>query len=199
MIVKLLKIAPSSDLIITIQKLVQHGVTYSLQEDISKVIFLIKNADYFDENCFSQASLPNSLVKKGPRRTYLNELAKLNNHINFLHTRQLELLEDAPTSQQISFKLKESLIKDELDKIHHNYNEFHILTFKTDEALQISEVKHYLPNAKDNIAHLVDDLSPLISGAELTDEEREIIAPEIDEILIDPALFDIGIAEEDSK
>lgn len=45
---------------------------------------------------------------------------------------------------------------------------------------------HDLPNPDDNIAYRIEDLSKYISGAELTDGERKIIAPEIDSDLIDP-------------
>lgn len=55
---------------------------------------------------------------------------------------------------------------------------------------------HYLPNPDNNIAYRVENLSKYISGAELTDEEREIIAPAPEKDLIDPVEFDIGIFEE---
>lgn len=58
---------------------------------------------------------------------------------------------------------------------------------------------HYLPNPENNIAYKIEDLSKYISGAELTDEEREIIAPEQDNDIIDPAAFDIGIFEENKE
>ncbi len=56
---------------------------------------------------------------------------------------------------------------------------------------------HYLPNPDDNIAYLIEDLSSLISGADLTEEDREVIAPEMNEDIMDPAAFDIGILEEE--
>lgn len=39
----------------------------------------------------------------------------------------------------------------------------------------------------------MEDLSKFILGAELSDEEREIIAPEQGHDILDPAEFDIGI------
>ncbi len=38
----------------------------------------------------------------------------------------------------------------------------------------------------------IEELSSYISGAELTDEEREVIAPTANDEIIDPAAFDIG-------
>lgn len=51
----------------------------------------------------------------------------------------------------------------------------------------------------DNIAYKVEDLSDYISGAELTDEQRDVIAPDREESILDPFAFDIGIQEEDEK
>lgn len=76
------------------------------------------------------------------------------------------------------------------------YESFHILTYELDAAQQITKVMHYLPNPADNIAYEIADLTDYISGAELTDEERSIIAPEKDD-LIDPAAFDLSILEEE--
>lgn len=56
-----------------------------------------------------------------------------------------------------------------------------------------------MPNPTDNIAYKIEDLSNYISGAELSDEEREIIAPEQGHDILDPADFDIGIFKEEEK
>ncbi len=78
------------------------------------------------------------------------------------------------------------------------YDEFHILTYALDDAYQMAKVLHYLPNPADNIAYLIEDLSELIAGAELTNEERELLAPEAEHIL-DPVAYDISIiAEQDN-
>ncbi len=88
---------------------------------------------------------------------------------------------------------------DELENFKSSYTEFHILTYRLDEAYQISKIMHYLPNPNDNIAYEVEDLSNFISGADLTDEDREVIAPELDGDIMDPAAFDIGILEEEQQ
>ncbi|CDQ37960.1 hypothetical protein M948_08060 [Virgibacillus sp. CM-4] len=56
-----------------------------------------------------------------------------------------------------------------------------------------------MPNPENNIAYKIEDLSAYIYGAELTDEERAVIAPEQKDGIIDPAAFDIGIFEEEDK
>ncbi|MCJ0931506.1 hypothetical protein [Virgibacillus halodenitrificans] len=176
------------------------GLTWDYLQFIhgeTKMLFLIKNAAYFNENYFSQARLPRNNNSKNHLRTYLHELSKINQHIIF----PTESLDHSETQQsiQLSLFIPEGQVKEELEQIQSYYNEFHILTYKIDEASQISKIMHYLPNPEDNIAYKIEDLSTYISGAELTDEEREVIAPEQDSDIIDPAAFDIGIFEDIDK
>lgn len=178
------------------------GLTWDYLQFIhgdTKKLFLIKNAAYFNENSFSQAVLPNKNSSRGICRTYLHELSKINRNIEFVNVPQYQ---ETPIEQteQLSLFVPEKQVKDELDQFQSEYNEFHILTYKIDEAYQISAIMHYLPNPEDNIAYKIEDLSEYISGSELTDEEREVVAPEQDNDIIDPAAFDIGIFEgEESK
>ncbi|MGN7309122.1 hypothetical protein ACTHQ2_24575, partial [Bacillus subtilis] len=59
-------------------------------------------------------------------------------------------------------------------------------------------VQHYLPNPEDNIAYFIEDLSDLISGADLNDDDREVLAPDMEDI-VDPAAYDIEILEADKQ
>lgn len=165
-----------------------------------KILFLIKNAAYFNEDCFSQSTLPNKSGKKGPRRTYLHELSKINKDLTFVSSsHSTKRGKETERIEQLSLFILESDIKAELDNFISSYNQFHILTYSIDDAYQISGIMHYLPNPNDNIAYLVEDLSDYISGATLTEEEREIIAPEMNDDFMDPAAFDIGIYEDDEQ
>ncbi len=169
------------------------GLTWDYLQFIhgeTKKLFLIKNAAYFDEKCFSQAKSPNSLANSS-YRTYLHELSKINNGL-FPQSEE-KLTFEHP--KQLSLFVAENQIKEELDH-YQTYDEFHILTYELDDAYQIAKIMHYLPNPEDNIAYKIEELSSYISGAELTDEEREVIAPTANEEIIDPAAFDIGIFEE---
>ncbi len=105
----------------------------------------------------------------------------------------------AEQSEQLSFLVPEKQVKEELDYFKSSYNEFHILTYALDEAYQISEIIHYLPNPGDNVAYEVENLSDYISGADLTEDEREVVAPDANDEILDPAAFDIGILEEEEK
>ncbi|MCP3806672.1 DUF5986 family protein [Paenibacillus sp. Lou8.1] len=174
------------------------GLTWDYLQFIhgdSKILFLIKNAAYFNEKCFSQAKLPSNYGGKGSRRTYLHELSKINKDLLFSPSQQSSKIGGVP--EQLSFLILESQVKDELESFKSSYSEFHILTYALDEAYQISEIMHYLPNPDDNIAYLIEDLTSLISGADLTEEDREVVAPEMNEDIMDPAAFDIGILEEE--
>ncbi|MCF7758225.1 hypothetical protein MKY66_01255 [Paenibacillus sp. FSL R5-0766] len=168
----------------------------------SKVLFLIKNAAYFNENSFSSAKLPTGVDNKGAFRTYLHDLSKINNDLEFslIQPRRNEHGE-LERVEQLSFPISESQVsrvKEELEHLASTYNEFHILTYAIDDAYQISKVQHYLPNPNDNIAYFIEDLSDLISGAELDDSEREALTPDVEDI-VDPAAYDIEILEGEQR
>lgn len=193
------KIAETSPELNLSYKKSKAGLTWDYLQfihDETKKLFLLKNAAYFNENCFSQAVLPNKDVK-GSKRTYLHELSKINHGLNFIASSQNQ--HTSEQSEQLSFFVADKQVKDELKQFQSDYNEFHILTYRIDDAFQISEIMHYIPNPENNIAYRVEDLSAYISGSELTDEEREVIAPEQDNDIIDPAAFDIGIFEDEDE
>src|SRR5690625_1382190 len=189
----------SSDINFSYKK-AKAGLTWDYLQfikDDTKKLFLLKNAAYFNENSFSQAVLPNNRSNEH-HRTYLHELSKINQHLEFTPPSQ-QKKETTGQNIQLSFKISEELVKDELKEFQSSYNEFHILTYKIDAAYQISNIMHYVPNPADNIAYRIEDLSDYISGAELTDEEREIVAPAPGSDITDPEAFDIGIFDEKEK
>lgn len=174
------------------------GLTWEylqFSQDDTQKLFLIKNAAYFNENAFSKAILANK--NNSPQRTYLHELSKINLELQFPNSESI--IDVVEGNVQLSWFVAENQMKEELEQIQSSYNEFHILTYELDEAYQISKIMHYLPNPTNNIAYKVADLSEYILDAELTDEEREIIAPEQGHDILDPTEFDIGIFEEEEK
>lgn len=165
----------------------------------SKILFLIKNAASFNKESFSHAKLPVDSGKHGRKRTYLHELSKINKDATFPPHHEDTRVRALNHSEQLSLFVTENQVKDELEHSKSYYNEFHILTYRLDDAFQIDEIMHYLPNPANNIAYEVEDLSHYIVGAELTDEERKVVAPDASEDLLDPAAFDIGILEEEDE
>ncbi|WP_080872031.1 hypothetical protein [Oceanobacillus timonensis] len=195
------KLAENSDRLHLTYRRAKAGLTLDYLQFVhcdTKKLFLIKNAAYFNKDCFSQAVLPGNTNHKKAKRTYLHELSKINKHLDFTHTSK-NVNHPNEMSEQLSLFMTDRQAKEELTNLQTTYNEFHILTYKIDEAYQISDITHYLPNPDDNKAYMIEDLSEYISGSELTDEERDIIAPEQDDDIIDPAAFDIGILEEDQE
>ena len=164
----------------------------------SNILFLIKNADYFDEKAFSKSNIP-AKSNKGAHRTYLHELSKINKDVVFPSSPPVSLNRTSHNYEQLSLFVSDKSISTEIKNFQSFYNQFHILTYQIDDAYQISSIKQYIPNPHDNVAYLVEDLSIHITGAELTEEDREIIAPTTAEELLDPSMFDIGILEEEDE
>jgi len=164
----------------------------------TKNLFLIKNAKYFNSASFANSNIPIPGKKQGKSRTYLHELSKINRYIEFSPKYKPKKLEQE-THNQLSYLLvAEQEVSEQLELFRSEYESFHILTYELDSAQQITKIMHYLPNPNDNIAYEIADLSNYISGAELTDEERKVIAPEKDDF-IDPAAFDFGILDEEKE
>lgn len=163
----------------------------------TKILFLIKNAAYFNPDCFSQAKIPDHTGNK-ERRTYLYELSEINRNLTFSEKHLIRKNgKKTEEVEQLSLFTSKSLMAAELEKVKAAaYTQFHIITYSIDDSYQIAEIMNYLPNPHDNIAYLVEDLSHFISGAELTDDERGVIAPEAGDENLDPDAFDIGILED---
>lgn len=162
----------------------------------TKSLFLIRNARYFNSTNFANPKVPIPGKEQGKSRTYLHELSKLNRYIEFSPEYKPKKLQQENKKQLSILYITEKEVSEQLELFSSEYESFHILTYELDAAQQITKVMHYLPNPADNIAYEIADLTDYISGAELTDEERSIIAPEKDD-LIDPAAFDLSILEEE--
>ncbi|KGX86084.1 spr1630 family ClpXP-sensitive toxin [Pontibacillus litoralis] len=176
------------------------GLTWDYLQFIhldTQKLFLIKNAAYFNQDNYSQALLPNKNKSQRGRRTYLHELSKINEHLDFPPTPKQQERTDEH-SIQLSLFIPENQIRTELTHLKSLYTEFHILTYSIDEAFQISNVMHYLPNPNNNIAYEIEDLSAYISGADITNEERSILAPDL-EYETDAGAYDIGIIGDEER
>ncbi|SEN53719.1 hypothetical protein SAMN04489762_2476 [Terribacillus saccharophilus] len=161
----------------------------------SKILFLSKNAAYFDENKFSQAVLPIEAGKGSQRRTYLHELSKINSELEF-PTIDLSKHTKVEQQEQLSLFVTKSEVIEELLQFKKEFNEFHILTYQLDDAYQLSEILHYLPNPATNVAYLIEDLTDYISGADLSEEDREAVSPSSQGMERTAEQYDIGILED---
>jgi len=175
-----------------------HYLQFVQGDNESKILFLIKNGDYFNETSFSLSQSPIPGLGDKKARTYLHELSKINQDLPF--PSEGEPGGRSVNTEQISFGfIPEKMVKEELEENQTEYKEFHILTYELDKAQQIQGIRHYLPNPADNKAYLIEDLSEFISGAELTDDERAAIAPEQLEAALNPEFFDLGIIEDERE
>lgn len=130
---------------IFLYKKAKAGLTWDYLQFIhgdSKKLFLIKNAAYFNDDNFSSAKLPNGGTKGNDhRRTYMHELSKINKEIEFPLAPYAPENKTQNNYEQLSFELadpvKKEQVEKELSEFKSTYNEFHILTYKIDDAYQI--------------------------------------------------------------
>lgn len=164
----------------------------------TKSLFLIRNARYFNSTNFANPKIPIPGKEKGKSRTYLHELSKINRFTEFSPDYKPKKLQQETKKQLSLLYIAEKEVSEQLELFKSDFESFHILTYELDVAQQITKVMHYLPNPFDNIAYEIANLSNYISGAELTEEERSMIAPEKEDF-IDPAAYDFGILEEEEE
>lgn len=164
--------------------------------DQTKRLFIVRNATYFNPSSSSSLSIPLPRSEGGRATAYLEELAKMNGHIEFPVEKQMHLEENKENELTAASYVPAKQVSTQLDLFKNKYTSFHILTYELDEANQLRKVMHYLPDPLQNIAHLVEDLSSYISGAELSWEERNILEPDHVEEVIGSDSFDLGIFKE---
>lgn len=167
-------------------------------DEQNKNLFLIKNAAYFDSASFTNAKIPIPGKNQGHARTYLQELAKINQHIEFPSVNKQIESQLSETNQKPLLFLSEHAVMEQLELFKSEYKSFHILTYQLNTTQEIAAVMHYLPNPADNIAYKVEDLTDFISGAELSDQDRSVIGKERNDI-VDPTEFDFAIIKEEEE
>src|SRR5690625_2054 len=178
----------------------QAGTTWQYLQFVdheTKSLFLIRNGRYFNPTSFASSKAPIPSKEQGKLRLYLHELSKINQYVEFSPSYKPKKIQKE-SNRQLSFLYTEKAVSEQLELFKSKYESFHILTYTLDAAQQITKIMHYLPNPSDRIAYEIADLSNYISGAELTEEERSVIAPEREDF-IDPDAFDIGIFEVDEE
>lgn len=156
------------------------GLTWDYLQFIheqDRMMFVIKDAAYFLPAGSAQSRLPNPIMQASSQRTYLNDLARLNQHILFPdEAREPEFVFDEELTQgAFDFGLGQDFGAVPED-VYMAVNEFHILTYALDSRHQMSEIIHYMPSPSDHRTYEIEDLSSLIQGAELSEEERKVFA-----------------------
>lgn len=159
-------------------------------------LFLIKNASYFNQPGLANSRLPIPGGSERSSRTYLQELAKINKGIEFRTLYEPDENDDLNQGNLTLSYAVEAEVNEQLALFRSEYDSFHILTYQLDRTQQIDQIMHYLPNPANNMVYLLEDLTDYLTGNELTEEERTILAPD-HESVFEPGIYDLDILEED--
>ncbi|MEC1696878.1 hypothetical protein P9233_22805 [Schinkia azotoformans] len=185
-------------------KLSKAGVTWQylqFQMEEDKVLFLVKNARYFDPKAVDKGmdAYGRPRTKKV---TYMENLVGINQGVKFpkevetiKHEKsfQLELLEDLQVV---------SISKEDTVELAKEYNRFYIVTYQIDEEFLINSIKLWMPNPGNNKAYLVEDLSNFINTKTShiieMEEETKAILQSSTEVEYDASSYDIALTEDDN-
>lgn len=161
-------------------KLSKAGVSWQylqFRQERDKVLFIIRNARYFNENEVSKGTdIHGQTVNR--KKQYLEGLMNINSDIDFGH------IENQTTSRFKTIQLELSdLFVDEkesraIKQLESKFERFYIITYTIDEAHNISKISLYMPNPVNNKAYLIEDLTVYIKADQISqvdEETREIL------------------------
>lgn len=167
---------------------------FNHDDGVSKKMFIIKNAKYFNVEEFDRSKTPLSGRSSTKKTNYILELANANSEVEFIEQVVDDSIEQLSLFVDLGLPQSDSSV--EVAKtISKEFNEFYIITYSTDEAHQISEVKQYMPNPIDKKAYLINDLSSFIgtSHIEISTIDDSLINAEVEEMIYDAQDFGIGL------
>lgn len=145
-----------------------------------KVLFLIKNARYFNIEAVNKGKDIKGNTKKS-KTHYMEPLININTRIKFPIIKQTNSNLN-PNHQLQLFDLDDyEHISEESIK---DYKRFYILTYSIDTNHMISEVNLWMPNPINNKAYQVEDLSHLLGTEmwhteEIEDDLKEILSHDL--------------------
>lgn len=135
---------------------------FQLKED--KVLFLVKNARYFDPNAVDKGKD----VKGRTRSTNTSYMANLTNINSSIEFPDVANSNQQGQSTQLRLELLEDVQVVQIDRndtleVSKQYNRFYIVTYEIDSEFLISEIKLWMPNPVNNKAYLVENLTEYIN------------------------------------
>ncbi|MBO0588215.1 hypothetical protein [Sporosarcina sp. E16_8] len=155
-------------------KLAKAGLTWQylqFKHLDEKILFIVKNARYFDEEQVDKGKGANGKTRDA-KMSYMNKLMEINLDIDFGSIKteesngsvQLELIEDLHLSESDDIAIS---------AIESNFSRFYIVTYEIDENQLISKVSLLMPNPVNNKAYLIDDLIRYVNASHdlIIDEE----------------------------
>ncbi|MDI2588066.1 hypothetical protein OR571_13310 [Psychrobacillus sp. NEAU-3TGS] len=156
-------------------KLAKAGLTWQylqFKHHDEKILFIVKNARYFDEEQVDQGKDANGKTRKS-KMSYMEKLMGINEGIDFGNIKtqesngsvQLELLEDLRLSEADDIAIA---------SIESEFTRFYIVTYAIDENQLISKISLLMPNPKNNKAYLIDDLIKYVNPSHDIDIDEEL-------------------------
>lgn len=144
-------------------------------------MFIVKNAKYFDEENFPGGRGIRGQKRSGHEENYLKKLSRINKDIDF--PGQLSLI--PANNKDENYVIFDDQIMKDLDEsqvrnLENEYDQFYIITYEIDEGYMISKIRLLMPNAFDNKAYEVQDLSEFIgsSTVDFSDVDTDILIGE---------------------
>ncbi|MBP2241567.1 hypothetical protein J2Z40_002130 [Cytobacillus eiseniae] len=177
---------------------------FQLKDD--KVLFLVKNARYFDPYAVDKGKDAKGRTRSN-KASFMANLTNINSSIEFPEVipphqigqstqLQLELLEDM---QVVQINSKDTL------EISKQYDRFYIVTYEVDSAFLIREIKVWMPNPVNNKAYLVENLSKYINTKpshiiEMENDTRAILQSSAEiEVEYDATAYEIVFDDAEEK
>jgi len=155
-------------------KLAKAGLTWQylqFKQLDEKVLFIVKNARYFDEEQVDMGKDAKGNTKDA-KMSYMTKLMDINLDIDF------GVIKTEESNGSVQLELIEDLYLSEADdiaiaKIESNFNRFYIITYEIDESQLISKISLLMPNPVNNKAYLIDDLINYVNASHelVIDEE----------------------------
>lgn len=176
-------------------KLAKAGLTWQYLQfkyHDEKILFIVKNARYFDEEQVDQGKDAKGKTKND-KMTYMSKLMNINLDIDFDEIKtvksggavQLELLE-----KNLGKDAEEAI-----GKIKTNFDRFYIATYEIDESQFISKISLLMPNPVNNKAYMIDDLTAYVNATHdlIIDEKLKDVLTSNSEIPEDLNAFNFNI------
>ncbi|MBU5212479.1 hypothetical protein [Heyndrickxia oleronia] len=153
-----------------------------------KSMFVIKNAKYFNEENFPKGKGIKGNKKQGNNEedNYLKKLSRINKNIDF--PEKPTLFSEMGCTELLTIFDENTLISlenTEVSVLQKEFEKFYIVTYEIDEAHMISSILVWMPNPKDNTAHLVSDLTELINNSSVDFSDVDITVLENDDMNYD--------------
>lgn len=144
-------------------RLAKAGLTWQylqFQHDEDKILFIIKNARYFDPNAVDKGKDVKGNTRKR-KATYITNLVDINSSIKF--PKESDSITQSTQLQLFEYPQFVSFDEEDTKELNKEYDRFYIVTYSIDPGFQINSIKVWMPNPVNNKAYSVEDLSQYIN------------------------------------